>query len=107
MLSVFVYVVGTVVVAAIIFVVAVLLAGRGEPLPPVEADQTLTRLPKEALTGDDARELRFGVRARGYDMAEVDWAIEQLGAEIDRLRASGTTSSREASESATDPATRA
>lgn len=107
MLSVFVYVVGTVVVAAIIFVVAVLLAGRGEPLPPVEADQTLTRLPKGALTGDDARDLRFGVRARGYDMAEVDWAIEQLGAEIDRLRANGSTSSTAASESAGESATRA
>lgn len=107
MLSVFVYVVGTVVVAAIIFVVAVLFAGRGEPLPPVEADQTLTRLPKGALTGGDARDLRFGVRARGYDMAEVDWAIDQLGAEIDRLRANGSTMSGETTESVEDSATRA
>lgn len=90
MLSVFVYVVGTVVVAAIIFVVAAVLAGRGESLPPVAAGQTLTKLPNGALTGDDARALRFGVRARGYDMAEVDWAIEQLGAEIDRLRGAHT-----------------
>ena len=107
MLSVFVYVVGTVVVAAIIFVAAVMMAGRGESLPPVEADQTLTRLPKGPLTGDDARELRFGVRARGYDMAEVDWAIEQLGAEIDALRANGTANAGEAAESPTDPARRA
>ena len=107
MLSVFVYVVGTVVVAAIIFVVAVLLAGRGEPLPPVEAEQTLTRLAQSGVTGDDARDLRFGVRARGYDMAEVDWAIDQLGAEIDRLRANGSTRSGETTESAEDSATRA
>ena len=99
MLSVFVYVVGTVVVAAIIFVVAVLLAGRGEPLPPVEADQTLTKLPKGALTGEDARKLRFGIRPRGYDMAEVDWAIEQLGAEIDRLRANTDSTGGEYEES--------
>lgn len=107
MLSVFVYVVGTVVVAAIIFVVAVLLAGRGEPLPPVEADQTLTKLPKGAFTGDDVRKLRFGVRPRGYDMAEVDWAIEQLGAEIDRLRTHKDTTDGGSEESVGESAGRA
>ncbi|WP_333617852.1 DivIVA domain-containing protein [Dietzia sp.] len=84
--SVVVYVVITVLVAAIVFVVAAVVAGRGEPLPPVEPDETLAKLPRGAVSGADARALRFGVKARGYDMAEVDWAIAELAAEIDRLR---------------------
>lgn len=106
MFSVFVYIVGTVVVAAVIFIVAAVLAGRGESLPPVAPGQTLTALPNGALTGEDARNLRFGVRARGYDMAEVDWAIEQLGAEIDRLRGGVAVTGEEAGALREDPASR-
>lgn len=96
--TVVVYVVLTVVVAAVVFVVGALVAGRGEPLPPVAADRTLAKLPSGPIAGEDARALRFRVAARGYDMAEVDWAIAELAEEIDRLRGGGATAPAPAEE---------
>lgn len=95
--SVIIFVVVTVIVGVVLYLVSSLVAGRGEPLPPVAADQTLAELPAGDLSGDDARNLRFRVAVRGYDMQEVDWAIAELAAEIDRLRAAspGTASTSE------------
>lgn len=87
MLTVVVYVVVTLIVAVALFALSIVVFGRGELLPPVSSGQTLTRLPEGAFVGDDLREVRFGLAARGYTMAEVDWALEQAAVEIDRLRA--------------------
>lgn len=87
MLTVVVYVVVTLIVAVALFALSIVVFGRGELLPPVGSGQTLTRLPEESFVGDDLREVRFGLSARGYTMAEVDWALEQAAVEIDRLRA--------------------
>lgn len=87
MLTIVVYVVVTLVVAAGLFGLSLVVFGRSEVLPPVARDHTVTHLPDGALTGDDLRSVRFGMSARGYTMAEVDWALEQAAVEIDRLRA--------------------
>ncbi|MGN0101037.1 DivIVA domain-containing protein [Dietzia sp. CH92] len=87
MLTIVVYVVVTLIVAAGLFALSVVVFGRSEVLPPVAAGHTVTRLPQGALTGEDIRAVRFGVSARGYTMAEVDWTLEQAALEIDRLRA--------------------
>lgn len=87
MLTIVVYVVVTLIVAAGLFALSVLVFGRSELLPPVEAGHTVTRLPQGPLSGDDIRAVRLGVSARGYTMAEVDWTLEQAASEIDRLRA--------------------
>lgn len=86
MVSVVVYVVVTAIVAAVVYALATIVFGRGEALPPIATGETLTCLPTEAMSGDDVRSLKFRVSARGYNMAEVDWAIAELAAEIDRLR---------------------
>lgn len=87
MFTIVVYVLGTLIVAAVLFALSVVVFGRSELLPAVAAGHTLTRLPEGSITGSDLRAVRFGMSARGYPMAEVDWVLEQAAAEIDRLRA--------------------
>lgn len=81
------YVLVVAVVGALLFVVAGVVFGRSEELGPLPGETTLTRLPARGVTGADVRALQFQQVVRGYKASEVDWALEQLGAEIDRLRA--------------------
>ncbi|WP_044508070.1 DivIVA domain-containing protein [Gordonia sp. KTR9] len=73
-------------VVAVVFAVVWFVFGRGEDLPPVEPETTLTRLPSVGITGDDVRALRFAQTPRGYKQAEVDWALARLAHEVDDLR---------------------
>ncbi len=72
-------------VAAAFFGVAALLFGRGEELAPLAPDATPTRLPAQDIRGEDIRELRFPQAVRGYRMTEVDWVLDRLAEEIERL----------------------
>ncbi|WP_372499918.1 DivIVA domain-containing protein [Williamsia maris] len=74
------------VVVAVVFAVVWFAFGRGEDLPPLERDATLTRLPRAGISGDDVRRLRFALVLRGYKQSEVDWALEKLAREVDELR---------------------
>ncbi len=76
-----------VVVVAAVFAVVWFVFGRGEELPPIDDETTLTRLPAAGVSGDDVRSLVFAQTVRGYKPREVDWALERLAAEIDELRA--------------------
>lgn len=87
MLTVVVYVVVTLIVAAALFALSVVVFGRSELLPAVRKGHTITSLPDGPIAGDDLRSVRFGMAARGYRMDEVDWALAQAAGEIDRLRA--------------------
>jgi DivIVA domain-containing protein len=46
-----------------------------------------TELPDRDLTADDVRKVRFAMALRGYRMSDVDWALEKMADELDRLRA--------------------
>jgi len=74
-------------VAAVVFLVAAAVFGRGEELAPLPPDATPTRLPAADVTGADVRDLRFQQAVRGYRMSEVDWVLDRLAEELDRLRA--------------------
>ncbi|QRY61203.1 DivIVA domain-containing protein [Gordonia sp. PDNC005] len=80
------YVIGVAVLVALLFAVVWFAFGRGEDLPPVDRGTTLTRLPRAGISGDDVRRLVFAQNIRGYNTAEVDWALEKLAREIDELR---------------------
>lgn len=82
-----IYLVVMVLVAAVVFLLASVLFGRGEELPPLPPGGSPTRLPATGLTGEDLRGVRFQLTLRGYRMSEVDWTLERAGAEIDALRA--------------------
>lgn len=87
MLTILAYVVVVAVVAALLFLLGVLLFGRGEEMEPLPRGTTATALPARGVTGRDVRALRFRLTLRGYDAREVDWALDRLAGEIDGLRA--------------------
>jgi DivIVA domain-containing protein len=79
-----VFVLGVLVVAALLFIGASVLMGRGETQPPAELDRSPVELPDDRpVTGDDVRDLRISVAARGYRMTEVDWLLEQFADALD------------------------
>ncbi|GAA1307326.1 hypothetical protein GCM10009634_70350 [Saccharothrix xinjiangensis] len=85
--SALIYIVVMALVAAVVFLLAALVFGRGEELAPLPPGASPTRLPAGGVTPEDVRELRFQQVLRGYKMTEVDWAVERLAGEVERLRA--------------------
>jgi DivIVA domain-containing protein len=81
------YLIVMVAVAAVVFLLAALVFGRGEELAPLPPEASPTRLPSDDITAEDVRELKFQQVFRGYKMSEVDWALQRLSAEVERLRA--------------------
>jgi DivIVA domain-containing protein len=90
-----VFVIGVLVVGALLFLLASVLMGRGETQPPAELDRSPVELPDDRpVLGDDIRALQMSVGFRGYRMTEVDWLLDQFAqvlderdAEITALRA--------------------
>ncbi|WP_116449927.1 DivIVA domain-containing protein [Blastococcus litoris] len=84
MLSFIAFVVGVLVVGALLFLGASLLLGRGETRPPAEADRSPVALPGDRpVTADDVRSLQLSVNVRGYRMTEVDWLLDQFAAVLE------------------------
>lgn len=103
MVTIGLYVLGLIIVVAVIFAIVWFVFGRGEDLPPVQKGTTLTRLPLAGITGNDVRGLVFAQAVRGYKADEVDWALEKLAREIDDLRATVLDlSARDAAEHVVD-----
>ena len=81
-----IYLLVVTVVAAAFFGVAALVFGRGEELAPLAARRhPHPAARRTAIRGEDIRELRFPQAVRGYRMTEVDWVLDRLAEEIDRL----------------------
>ena len=95
MLGFVVFVIGVLIVGALLFLLASVLMGRGETQPPAELDRSPVELPDDRpVFGDDIRALQMSVAFRGYRMTEVDWLLDQFAqvlderdAEITALRA--------------------
>ena len=85
MLGFLLFVLGVLVVGALLFLGASVLLGRGETQPPAELDRSPVELPDDRpVRGDDVRDLRISVAARGYRMTEVDWLLEQFADALDQ-----------------------
>jgi DivIVA domain-containing protein len=82
-----IYLVVMVLVAAVVFLIASVVFGRGEELPALPPGASPTRLPSSGITADDLRGVRFQLVVRGYKMSEVDWVLRRVAGEIDDLRA--------------------
>ncbi|MCL8025701.1 DivIVA domain-containing protein [Nocardioides bruguierae] len=67
--------------------VALLAAGKGEPLAPAFDDRPDASVPAGEVTGDDLRRVRFSLAFRGYRMSEVDALLDRLATERDQARA--------------------
>ncbi|WP_298176173.1 DivIVA domain-containing protein [Saccharomonospora sp.] len=87
MTTALIYLLVMLLVAAVVFLLASLVFGRGEELAPLAPGSSPTRLPAEDITGKDVEGVKYQVVLRGYKMSEVDWVMSRLGAEIDLLRA--------------------
>ena len=62
--------------------IALLAAGRGEPMKPAYDDRPDARVPAHRDLGpDDLRRVRFSLAFRGYRMSEVDALLARLAAE--------------------------
>jgi DivIVA domain-containing protein len=85
--TVLIYLIVAVVVAAVVFLIASLVFGRGEELAALPLDATPTWLPEGPIAGDDVRAIRFSQVLRGYRMSEVDWTLQRTADELDALRA--------------------
>ena len=86
MTTVLIYLVVMALVAAVVFMLASFVFGRGEELAPLPPGATPTTLPAANVTGQDVRDVRFQIVLRGYKMAEVDWVLDRLADELDDLR---------------------
>ncbi|KOV76770.1 cell division protein DivIVA [Nocardia sp. NRRL S-836] len=73
-------------VAAVVFLLAALVFGRGEELAPLPPGASPTRLPADDITAEHVRELKFQQVFRGYKMSEVDWVLQRLATEVETLR---------------------
>ncbi|WP_439663319.1 DivIVA domain-containing protein [Lentzea sp. HUAS TT2] len=87
MTNALIYLIVMIAVAAVVFLLAALVFGRGEELAPLPPGASPTRLPSDDITADDVRELKFQQVFRGYKMTEVDWALQRLATEVETLRA--------------------
>jgi DivIVA domain-containing protein len=81
-----IYLIIMVLVAAVVFLLASLVFGRGEELAPLPPGASPTRLPSDDISSDDVREVKFQQVLRGYKMSEVDWVLHRLADELDTLR---------------------
>lgn len=86
MTTALIYLLVLVLVAAVVYLLATVVFGRGEQLAPLPPTASPTRLPSESISGDDLRSVRFQQALRGYKMSEVDWVVERLAGEVDTLR---------------------
>ncbi|MET9228313.1 DivIVA domain-containing protein [Lentzea sp. NPDC003310] len=87
MTNALIYLIVMIAVAAVVFLLAALVFGRGEELAPLPPGASPTRLPSDDITEDDVRDLKFQQVFRGYKMSEVDWALQRLATEVETLRA--------------------
>jgi DivIVA domain-containing protein len=82
-----IYLVVMMLVAAVVFLLASVVFGRGEELPALPPGASPTRLPSSGVTAEDVRNVRFQLVLRGYKMSEVDWVLRRLSGELEDLRA--------------------
>lgn len=87
MTNALIYLIVMIAVAAVVFLLAALVFGRGEELAPLPPGASPTRLPSDDITAEDVRELKFQQVFRGYKMSEVDWVLRRLSSEVEMLRA--------------------
>jgi DivIVA domain-containing protein len=81
------YLVIAAVIGLVVFGIVVLVFGRGEQLAPLSPRTSPTELPDRDIAAQDVRKVRFAMALRGYRMSDVDWALDKMADEIDRLRA--------------------
>jgi DivIVA domain-containing protein len=85
--------------------VAMLAAGRGEPMAPAYDDRPDARVPADRpIAADDLRRLRFSLAFRGYRMSEVDALLDRLTTELESRESAEPAGSDEDDDESAGPA---
>jgi DivIVA domain-containing protein len=63
--------------------IAMVAAGRGQPMSEAYDDRPDPVLPVGEIGGDDLRRARFSLALRGYRMSEVDALLDRLARQLD------------------------
>lgn len=63
--------------------IAVVAAGRGQPMSEAYDDRPDPLLPAGEISADDLRRARFSLALRGYRMSEVDALLDRLARQLD------------------------
>ena len=74
------------VIGLVVFALAIFVFGRGEQLAPLSPRVSPTELPEHGMSAEDVRRVRFAMALRGYRMSDVDWALDRMADELERLR---------------------
>lgn len=85
MVTVLEYLVIAAAIGLVVFVLAVFVFGRGEQMAPLSPRISPAELPDAVIVGEDVRRIRFSLALRGYRMSDVDWTLDRVSAELDRL----------------------
>ena len=85
MITVLEYLVIAAVIGLVVFVIVVFVFGRGEQMAALSPRTSPSELPDDSIGGEDVRGVRFGLALRGYRMSDVDWTLDRLADELDRL----------------------
>lgn len=85
MITVLEYLVIAAAIGLVVFLIAVFVFGRGEQMAALPPRTSPSELPDGPIGGDDVRRIRFGLALRGYRMSDVDWTLDRLSDELDRL----------------------
>ncbi|MBJ7357607.1 MAG: DivIVA domain-containing protein [Nocardioides sp.] len=67
--------------------VAVVAAGRGQPMSEAYDDRPDPLLPVGEIGADDLRRTRFSLALRGYRMSEVDALLDRLARQLEAATA--------------------
>jgi DivIVA domain-containing protein len=86
------------VIGLVVFALAVFVFGRGEQMAPLSPRVSPTELPDHDMSGEDVRRVRFAMALRGYRMSDVDWALDRMADELERLRGKVAALSGDSSE---------
>lgn len=85
MLTLALYGLLAIVLAAVLFLLAAYVLPAGEQIAPALRDEPLWDLPAgRAISGADVAAARLPVALRGYRFAETDRLLDRLGEELDR-----------------------
>ncbi|MEJ6012659.1 DivIVA domain-containing protein [Corynebacterium sp. H127] len=80
------YIIGLVIVVALLSIVFGKLLGRGEVMPPLVDTLPLQELNRDAISHHNFAAVRFDTVIRGYRQDQVDAVITQLVAELEEAR---------------------
>ncbi len=85
MTTVLEYLVIAAAIGLVVFVIVAFLFGRGEQMAPLPPRTSPAELPDDPIRGEDVRRVRFSMGLRGYRMSDVDWTLDKIAEELDRL----------------------